>query len=326
MRITIPACLFLVIFSVGAASAGNKIIFYRDGTLIRQEAGAVKGVLDLPLAEGVLENSLKIVPAPGTSILGVEVRKAAQRSKSDKDLETLSEQRLRLEDRLQALTTREEIFKSAAKLQSGKAPRKTKTNPDPMQTIRQGTDFAIAQLEAVYTARRKTKQELLKIDGQIAATRKSSRPAESSVRITVTPSRGRVTLHYATPERGWQPQYAMHVAGDGFALLQLSARIMGNSGGYAASVSSGSIADSGTAAAPLFPTGGTPLLAGYKLPLADERFSDTAFTHFSARITNTSPEYLPPGDTGLFRNGAYLGRFRFDGLSSGRSAVISLGK
>jgi hypothetical protein len=65
--------------------------------------------------------------------------------KGEKELDTLLEQRNRLGDRLQALETREEIFKSATKSQSGKAPRKTRANPDPMLTIRQGTEFAIAQ-------------------------------------------------------------------------------------------------------------------------------------------------------------------------------------
>lgn len=318
-------CICLIVFSASAASAENKITFYRDGALIQQEAGGVKGVVELPLADGLLENSLNIVPAPGTSILAVEVRKTAQRSKSDKELETLFEQRRRFDDRLQALATREEIFKAAAKSQSGKAPRKTKANPDPMQAIRQGTDFAIAQLEAVYTARRKTEQEIRKVDGQIASTKKSGRAAESGVHIIVTPARGRVTLRYATSERGWQPQYNLYVTGSGTALLQLSARIAGSSGGYRTLVSSGSIADSAPAAALTLPAGSTTPLS-YKLPLVDERFGDGIFKQFSGRITNTGTEYLPPGDSGLFRSGAYLGRFRFEGLSSGRSRVISFGK
>ncbi len=59
-----------------------------------------------------------------------------------------------LGDRLKALNAREAIFKSAAKSQSGKAPRKSKTNTEPLTAVRQGTEFAIAQLENVYHARR----------------------------------------------------------------------------------------------------------------------------------------------------------------------------
>ena len=318
-------CICLIAFSTTSAFAENKITFYRDGALHQVEAVAVKGVVDLPLSDGVLEQSLKVLPAPGTTILGVETRKSESVNASDKELETLTELRLRLEDRLQALETREAIFTSAAKAQSGKAPRKSKANPDPMQAIRQGTDFAIAQLEAVYTARRKTTQEILRIDTRIAKARKGSRSAENSVQIAVTPLRGKVTLRYATAERGWQPQYNLHLSGDGTAKLQLLARMTGSGKGYQIRVSPGSLAES--TSADIFPVqpGGT-VLASYLLPVTEERSVEGIFNRFSGVITNSSTIYLPPGDTGLFRGGAYSGKFRFEGLSSGRSRLISLGK
>lgn len=318
-------CLCLIAFSAISASAENKITFYRDGALLQQEVDAVKGVIDIPLAAGALEHTLTITPAPGATILGVETYKAGSGNTSGKGAETLTEQRLRLEDRLQALETREAIFISAAKAQGGKAPRKTKTNPEPMQAIRQGTDFAIAQLEAVYTARRKAMQEIRKIDARLATAGKNSRSTGSSLRITVTPPRSRVTLRYATAESGWQPQYNLHLTGDGSAMLQLSAQITGNGRGFQTRVSPGSLAEN--AGAEIFPSrSGRAVLASYRLPITEERSIEGIFNHFSAVITNSSVHYLPPGESGLFRNGAYLGRFRFEGLSSGRSRAISLGK
>ncbi len=319
-------CICLIVFSNNFAFAENKITFYRDGALHQVEAIAVKGVVDLSLEDGLLEQTLKVFPAPGTTILGVEIRKNEPGNASDNESETLTEQRRRLEDRLQALETREAIFTSAAKAQSGKAPRKSKANPDPMQAIRQGTDFAIAQLEAVYTARRKTTQEIQKIDARIAKARKGSHSAISSVRIAVTPPRGKVTLRYATAERGWQPQYNLHMNGDGMARLQLTAKILLSTRGYQILVSSGSIADSTSATALTLQAGKEAILANYKLPLTDEHFGDGIFNKFSGKVTNSGVNYLPPGDSGLFRNGVYLGRFRFEGLSSGQSRVISLGK
>jgi hypothetical protein len=127
-----------------------------------------------------------------------------------------------MEDRLQALETREAIFTSAAKA------RKSKANPDPMQAIRQGTDFAIAQLEADYTARRRTAQEIRNIDALLSAAGKGGRSAAGSVRITVAPAHGRLMLRYATLERGWQPHYNLQLAGDGTAILVLSARVTGS--------------------------------------------------------------------------------------------------
>jgi hypothetical protein len=318
-------CLCLLTVFAATASAANRITFYRDGALLQQEAAAVRGVIDIPLAAGLLEQSLTIVPAPGTTILGVETVKTESGSRDGKDLETLAEQRLRLEDRMQALETREAIFTSAAKAQSGKAPRKTKANPDPMQAIRQGTDFAIAQLEAVYTARRKTMQEIQKIDARLAAAGKSSRTAESSVRIVVIPPSGKVTLRYATSERGWQPQYNLHLEKDGSARLQLSARMTGSRRGYQVRVSPGSLAESATTET-LPAQSGSAVLADYRLPITEESHTEGIFNRLSGILTNSSPHYLPPGESGLFRSGTYLGKFRFEGLSSGRSKAISLGK
>jgi len=99
------------------------------------------------------------------------------------------------------------IFKSAAKSQGAKAPRKTKANPEPLQAIRQGTDFAIAQLEAVYTSRRKTEQEIKRLDNRIAAARTNGKAPESIARVLVSPTRGRVTARYALAGLGWSPSY-----------------------------------------------------------------------------------------------------------------------
>jgi hypothetical protein len=318
-------CLCAIAFSVSAASAADTITFFRDGALIQQEAAATRGIVDIPLAAGLLEHSLTVVPTTGTTIIGVETETTGTGSGANKEVEALAERRRRMEDRLQALETREAIFTSAAKAQSGKAPRKSKANPDPMQAIRQGTDFAITQLEAVYTARRRTTQEIRDIDARLAAAKKGSRPAAGSVRIAVTPARGKVTLRYATSERGWQPQYNLHLAGNGAARLLLSARVTGSGRGFQLRISPGTLAESSKAET--FPVqSGSALLASYKIPLTEERYTGGIFNRFSGLITNSTPHYLPPGESGLFRGGAYLGKFRFEGISSGRSTVISLGK
>jgi hypothetical protein len=325
MCIRLICFCFTAFSTIGSASAADTITFYRDGALLQQKAAAVKGVIDLPLAPGVLEHTVTIVPAPGTTILGVETVTTKSDSKTDKELDALVEQRRRLEDRLQALETREAIFTSSAKAQSGKAPRKTKTNPDPMLAIRQGTDFAIAQLEAVYTARRKTTDEIQRINSRITTTRKNSRGAESFIRVAVTPSRGMVTLRYATSERGWLPQYQLFVTGDGSAHLKLSARIKGSGHGHQQMrVSSGSLAESSTSET-IPVQSGSAVLASYLLPISEEHYTEEIFNRFSGTIMNNTPHYLPPGESVLLRKGAYLGKFIFEGISSGRSRIISLG-
>ncbi|MDD5285631.1 MAG: hypothetical protein PHD54_07205 [Desulfuromonadaceae bacterium] len=315
----------LILLSAVAASAGGNMTCYIDGTIVVRDEAAIKGMVEVPLAAGLLDGTLKVVPAAGTTLLNVEISSARLDNRSRKEIETLTEQRQRMEDRLRALAIREEIFKSAAKSQSGKAPRKTKSNPDPMQAIRQGTDFAIAQLESVYTTRRKTDQEINRIDARIAAARKSAHSGESSARISVTPARGRVTIRYATSERAWLPFYDMHLAGDGFARLQFSARIMRNFDGYLLRISPGSLAENATAATFPVSGGGSAIFASYRFPLSEENYGTGIYNYFSARITNSGKQHLPAGEAGLYKSGAYLGKFRFEGLSSGRSRVISMG-
>lgn len=312
-------------FSAAVASADNSMTLYSDGSVVVKDATAIKGMIEAPLAAGLLDGTLKVEPANGTTLLNVEMLSAHLDKRSEKELESLTEQSQRLQDRLRALDTREEIFKSAAKSQSGKAPRKTKSNPDPMQAIRQGTDYAIAQLETVYTTRRKTEQEIKKIDARIALVRKNARPGGSYARITVTPANGRVTIRYATSERGWLPHYNMYIAGDGFARLQFSARIVGNFGGHLLRISPGNLTESGTA--PTFPvtSKGVAELADYRFPLSEESFGGGIYNNFSGRLTNTSTQHLPSGEAVLYKSGVYLGKFRFEGFSSGRSRIVSMG-
>lgn len=324
MREKIIAVLLALSAFTGVAQAGNSITFYRDGAIIERDASALKGVAEVPLEPGLLEGTLKVVPAAGSTILGVEINTPRQDSKSSRELEGLIEQRQRLEDRLLALATREEIFKAAAKSQSGKAPRKTKANPDPMQTIRQGTDFAIAQLEAVYTTRRKTAQEIKKVENRIAVLKRGGKSGGGTVRISVSPPRGRLTVRYATSETGWQPWYDLHLNGSGVARLQLSAKMKVNYGGYRQLVSAESLMDAATAVS--FPVqSGNIKMAEFQLPITEEHFDGGIYNRFSGRLGNTGAQYLPPGETGLFRSGTYLGRFRFEGLSSGRNRLISSG-
>jgi hypothetical protein len=317
-------CLLALVLAPWNTAAANRVTFYRDGTMLEQEASARKGVLLVPLAAGRLEGTLKISPAAGTTLLGVEIVPPLTTGKGAKELDALIENRRRLEDRLQALATREEIFTAAAKSQGGKAPRKTKTNPDPLQTIRQGTDFAIAQLEAVYTARRRTEQEIKRIDTSIAAARKHDRGADSNARITVMPANGSVVIRYATGETGWQPHYDLHLTSNGMAQLRLSARLKSSYPGYSGSVSTASWTENSAVTFPLQQSS-LAAVASFTLPLAEEHYEEGITTRFSGRITNGTQGYLPPGESSLYKNGIYMGNFRFEGISSGRSRVIRIG-
>ncbi|MBK5273813.1 MAG: hypothetical protein JJE30_02015 [Desulfuromonadales bacterium] len=325
MKIFIPLLIIMLTVQVGPAAC-RSVTFYSDGAVIELDAVATKGTLEIPLSAAMIEGSLRVKPGSGTSIQRVDiVPAAADTGKGEKELDALLEQKNRLADRLQALSTREEIFKSAAKSQGGKAPRKTKTNPDPMQTIRQGTEFAIAQLEAVYTARRKTEQEIRRIDTRIAAAKKGGLAAEALARIHLSTPRGRVSVRYAVAGQSWTPRYDIHLDDSHTAELHLSALFSGSFNGYLLQASPARLADQGTARVLPVQAGPTARLASYRLPVSEERFGTGIQSSFSFNVRNSQQVYLPGGDANLYRSGEYVGRFRFEGISSGRSKTVSIG-
>ncbi len=320
--ITVLSLFCLVFLSVLSVSA-DTIIRYRDGATIQKDATATKGRIEIPLDADILENTLTITPAIGTAIQSVETRTSAARTASGAEKERLTEQRQRLKDRLKALETREAIFISAAKSQSGKAPRKSKANPDPLQNIRQGTDFAIAQLEAVYTARRTTEQEIKKIDESLAIAATKKYPAQRFLKIAVSPPHGRVTVRYATTGSGWLPRYNLHVSAHAPARLELLAPPT-ESSSHQTYVSMGILAERATART-FAVRPGKEHVADFLLELTESRFTDDLYNTFSGVVTHNNRNYLPAGDVSLFRDGSYAGRFCFEGLSSGRSKVITVG-
>lgn len=316
----------LLITATGNALADSKAItLFSDGAMVEIEATASKGIAEIALSAGMIENSLRIKPLGNAAIQRVDVLTPRQEGRRARELDTLYEQKSRLEDRLLALTTREEIFKAAAKSQSGKAPRKTKANPEPMQSIRQGTEFAIAQLEAVYTARRKTEQEIRRLDASIAASKKGGQGGEVVARVSVTPKNGRIKLRYGLERPAWTPSYDLRLNGDGYARLTLMGRLPATFDGYLLQVSPGTLADGSATQARPAAAGSAGRLAEYRLLTREEQFGAGMRSSYSFVLTNSGNPHLPAGEAALYRNGEYWGKFRFEGLSSGRSRKVVSG-
>ena len=318
----------LLLLTLGATAANAKsVTFYTDGIIIEREATALKGILEIPLPAGTIEGSLRIKPASGTRIQRVDILPLqADLGKAERELDSLLEQKSRLGDRLLALSTREEIFKSAAKSQSGKAPRKSKSNPEPMQSIRQGTEFAIAQLEAVYTARRKTEQDIRRLDNRIAAAKSGIQGATTYARILLSPPRGNVSIRYAVNDRGWTPRYDIHLNGSGNAQAHLSGQFPGTYNGYLLQASPSRLTSSSTAG--VFPVQPGPAagLTTFKLGATEELFEAGIWSSLSCELKNLETVHLPAGEANIYRSGEYLGRVRFEGLSSGSTRRIAVGK
>jgi len=316
----------LLTTTVCTAATGRSVTFFSDGAVVEMELTASKGSVEFSLPTGMIENSLRITPLNSSQIRSVEITPLRLDQKRVKELDALHEQKNRLEDRLKALETREEIFRAAAKSQSGKAPRKTKNNPDPMQSIRQGTEFAIAQLESVYTARRKTEKELRRVDAKIAAIGKSGSVAEKQVRVSVSPARGRLKTSYAIAGTGWNPVYDFRLNGDGHADVSQYGFIPAGFAQYLLKASPASLAESHAAPVIRTVSGRTAKLAEYRLPTKYERFTNSVTADFSCELVNSTNVHLPPGEATVFYKGEYRGKVRFEGMSSARSRKVTSGR
>jgi len=314
--------LLLASATIGFTAESRNVTFFSDGALVELEATAAKGSVEISLPGGMLADSLRIRPMGNAVIRNVELLPARQERKGAKELDQLLEQKGRLQDRLQALDTREDIFKAAAKSQSGKAPRKTKTNPEPMQSIRQGTEFAIAQLEAVYTARRKAEQEIRRLDARINGITKGRAGGETVARVTLAPKNGRVRVRYALGGEGWVPCYDVRLDSPDNAHITLYGRLPGGFAGYLLYASPASLTDSSGGQVVHAAAGSLAKLAEYRLPVREESFGSTVRSGYSFVVTNAGQVHLPAGGASLYRSGEYWGRFRFEGVSSGRSRKV----
>lgn len=318
--------IILLCFTGAGGAHGKSVTYYTDGALVEYGATASKGLIEVPLLSGLIAGSVRVKPVGGSTIVGVEVLPARKNGeKTEKELTALLEQKERLGDRLRALAIREEIFTSAAKSQSGKAPRKTKTNPDPLQTIRQGTEFAIAQLEAVYTARRKTELEIKKLDGKLAAARKTTRDGDFFTRIKVIPAQGKVELRYAIAPQPWAPRYDIHLNAGESARVQLSGQFQDNYPGYQQRAALAPLSESAGASTVTVQPGGVTTLLSYSLAVTNESFGAGVLAPFTFELKNSERVHLPAGQATIYRKGEYFGTVHFEGISSGRSRKITAG-
>ncbi len=119
------AALCIMMLAAPAVAAPAKVTLYLDGARVEREADAVKGEVGVSLPPGMAAGSLRVKPLQGAAIAGVEIESAPPSPKTEKEIARLTARREALADRLKALEVKEEIFRAAAKSQSGKAPRAT---------------------------------------------------------------------------------------------------------------------------------------------------------------------------------------------------------
>ena len=325
MRIPAVLCALLLIASPVAA-AGKRITLYLDGARVESEAVAARGYLEVPLPAGMEAGSLRIRPLQGASLSRVEVAPARLERKPDKEFAVLTERKELLADRLKALEVREEIFRAAAKSQSGKAPRKTKTNREPLEDIRKGTEFAIAQLEGVFRVRRKTEQELKAVDARLSVLKGAGNAGGSVARIWLTGKSGKVVVSYLQPGLKWTPSYDFRVGSGGQAEIVLKAALPAIDKEAAVAVVPALLADA--SAEPSFPAApeGLVPVASFTTTLDAVKFSPFPQPALSFSFLNGSGRKLPPGDATCYRQGEYLGSNAYSGAAPGEIRDLSFGQ
>ena len=303
------SAIYLLTFLVASTSseaAQRQLTVFSDGTLAEIEAVASKGIAEVVLPTPIRDNSLRVKPLDNASIEQVALLPFRMPDNVQRELDQLTEQKQRLEDRLKALDTREDIFEAAAKSQSSKAPRKTKTNPDPLASVRQGTDFAIAQLEAVFTARRRAEQELKRIGNRIAQLTKVA-VGGPTARVTVIPANGRVRVAAVLDGNGWRPRYELRLDGSGTAHLTQLAVADLPPVGFASRVTPTTLSDGmPQRTTPLLPGKTTPLTT-WQLPVTQQSVSAGPLPRFSITLQNTTNHALPAGEATIYYLGEFLG-------------------
>lgn len=309
-----------LVLAVPAAAADSKSAsIYLDGAVIEQTTSAKRGYLEIVLPASIAANSLRIKPVGSAEILRVITEPLKPGIGDEKGLEAITAKEELLHDRLKALSVKEEIFKSAAKSQSGKAPRRTKTNPEPMATIRQGTEYAIAQLEAVYQARRKTEKELASLLKRKDALKKSVAAAASVAKVWVTPANASVTASWLQADLNWVPEYQLRINSPGTAQLGIFVQTS-HSGSF--SPKTYYFSSNQTPSAPITNvSGNNPAL---KFPISVTSLTkDDQSKPLTVSVVNSSPLSWPQGEISCFQDGSYKGRGVLAATGQGKVVDIS---
>ncbi|KIE41790.1 hypothetical protein [Geobacter anodireducens] len=312
-----------ILLAAVPAMAGSTITYYLDGARVSGEITTVRGTVEVPLPSTYIPGSLRVSPFGRAGVVRVDVEPLRPAAGAGGGIARLIERRKGLEDRLRAIEAREEIFKAAAKSQSSKAPRKTKGNPEPLMSVRKGTEYALAQLEEVYRARRQTEEGIRSVDDRLKALKASEPPGGSVARLRLA-GKGGVRYSYLVKGNGWTPFYDFRF--NGTDSVEVTLRAVLPRGAGKGSVIPLSMADAANGATPLPAPEDFAVVDRHVFPV--ERVEDLASlqggTVFSFR--NASAARLVPGEGACFRKGEYLGPVTFEGVSPGGLYEIVAGR
>jgi hypothetical protein len=226
-----------------------------------------------------------------------------------------------LADRMKALSVREEIFKSAAKSQSAKAPRRTKTNPEPLSTIRQGTDYAITQLEAVYQSRRKAEKELAQLGERRKRLQNDAAAGGTLVRVWVKPAAGAVAASWAVAGRSWSPLYDVRVDGGTAAVVTMFPGRVTPAREEKITLIPGQLQNAAAPAGFAYSADSVPLLReSFRISSMQ---GGSLRAPLSLQLDNSAARTLPGGDAVCYQDGVYIGQGQLQASVPGKNIEIS---
>jgi hypothetical protein len=305
------------------AMASDRITFYLDGARVEHEITTARETLEVFLPPAVINDSLRVKPLDGCKIDNVMVAPAKPDPKLAKELARLVEKKETLDDRLKALDAREAIFKAAAKSQSGKAPRKTKTNPEPLSSVKQGTEYAISQLEEVYRARRKTENEKHSVDARLSALKSEGNVGGSVVKVRLTRRGGQVMVSYLRSDLRWAPAYDFRLDKAGEVDVIQRAFLPKTEKGSIVAVVPALISEKEAEVS--VPSGNFPQVTAFTSPIEREQFSSVPLSSLTFSFRNLAKGKLPAGEASCYRRGEYLGKTAFGGAFPGEVKEIAVG-
>lgn len=320
-RIIVP--LIMAIVCAGELQASSRATLFLDGALIERELPAKGGVVELSLPAGVDPATVRVSPLGNGKVTSVDFMPLRVPKQIEKEIAQLDERRKALDDRLKALAVREEVFKAAAKSQSGKSPRKTKTNPQPLATIRQGTEYAISQLEAVYRMTRKATEDRAAVESRLAILKREGNVGGKLLKVRVSGKEERIAVRYAQKDLHWEPSADIrikHPAGE----LLLSPHLPQLPAGMSVTIVPAVMEQK--SAAPSYELSSAKSNLPFPLTIEREEALSGVLPVYRFVFANPLPPALLPLTVSCYRQGEYLGRSTISPVPDGQKTELTCGK
>jgi hypothetical protein len=326
MKAFIPAVQILMCTATQATAFTRTVTCYLDGAIVEYESGYTNGYMEVSLPGGIIKDSLRIKPEGDNAILRLEMRRIVKDRTTEKDIELLTDRQNLLADKLRLLDSKEHIFVAAAKSQSGRALRRSKSNPDPLSDIRKGTAFAVTQLESVFAQRRKCENSLSALNAKLSALRNSKGEDRKVCTIWFSRKSGKARILYITADRNWKPVYDFRLDGKGHVRMVMKAMYDSVEKNTALFVISGSISDAGNDSRVRIPVSRQyDEVGGYLFAVDKQIMSQDPVNSIFFSFINRSGQKFPPGTASCFLKGEYIGEIAFKGAAIGETVNLSAG-